>query len=70
MINEFYLWQLSELSNIVSGVAIQTVADIVTSLTIILRKKTKESFMNWIALVPYYYVVKSLFRLGLPLCLN
>ena len=46
MINECYLWQLSELSNIVSGVAIQTVADIVTSLAVILRKKTKESFMN------------------------
>ena len=45
MINEFYLWQLSELSNIVSGVAIQTVADIVTSLTIILRKKEDEGII-------------------------
>ena len=70
MINEFYLWQLSELSNIVSGVAIQTVADIVTSLAVILRKKTKESFMNWIAFVLYFYVIKSLLGLGLPLCLN
>ena len=70
MINECYLWQLSELSNIVSGVAIQTVADIVTSLAVILRKKTKESFMNWIAFVLYFYVIKSLLGLGLPLCLN
>ena len=70
MINEFYLWQLSELSNIVSGVAIQTVADIVTSLAVILRKKTKESFMNWIAFVLYFYVIKSLLGLGSPFCLN
>ena len=46
MINDFYLWQLSELLNVVSRVTIQTVADIVTSLTVILRKKTKELFMN------------------------
>ena len=45
MINECYLWQLSELSNIVSGVAIQTVADIVTSLTVILRKKEDEGII-------------------------
>ena len=46
MINDFYLWQLSELLNVVSRVTIETVADIVTSLTVILRKKTKELFMN------------------------
>ena len=45
MINEFYLWQLSELLNVVARVAIQTVADIVTSLTIILRKKEDEGII-------------------------
>ena len=45
MINEFYLWQLSELLNVVARVTIQTVADIVTSLTIILRKKEDEGII-------------------------
>ena len=45
MINDFYLWQLSELLNVVARVAIQTVADIVTSLTIILRKKEDEGII-------------------------